>query len=98
MTTAGVALGLTGSAFSLSGKNVPRENNRVGIVGLDTSHSVAFTKTLNDPKAGPEFSGYRVVAAYPKGSNDIESSVKRIPGYTEEVQKFELKSFLQYLR
>ena len=91
MTTAGVALGLTGSAFSLSGKNVPRENNRVGIIGLDTSHSVAFTKTLNDPKAAPEFGGYKVVAAYPKGSKDIESSIKRIPGYTEEVQKYNVK-------
>ncbi len=29
----------------------------------------------------------RHVAAYPKGSNDIESSTKRIPGYTEDVKK-----------
>jgi predicted dehydrogenase len=28
-----------------------------------------------------------VVAAYPKGSPDIESSVSRVPGYTEEVKK-----------
>ncbi|MEJ7676893.1 MAG: hypothetical protein WKG06_03255 [Segetibacter sp.] len=34
-----------------------------------------------------ELKGYTVVAAYPKGSNDIESSVKRIPGYTEEVKE-----------
>jgi predicted dehydrogenase len=31
--------------------------------------------------------GFKVVAAYPKGSPDIESSTKRIPGYTEEAKK-----------
>jgi predicted dehydrogenase len=60
---------------------------KVGIIGLDTSHSTAFTKALNDPSAGSEFGGYRVVAAYPMGSSDIKSSVERIPGYTEEVKK-----------
>ncbi len=55
---------------------------RIGIIGLDTSHSVAFTKEFNNPEAGPELRGYKVVAAYPHGSRDIESSVSRIPGYT----------------
>ncbi len=57
---------------------------RVGIIGLDTSHAGAFTKTLNadTPIAGVE--GCRVVAAYPKGSPDIKSSVDRVPKYTEE--------------
>jgi len=32
------------------------------------------------------FKGYRIAAAYPKGSNDIQSSVERIPGYTEDVK------------
>lgn len=59
----------------------------MGIIGLDTSHSLAFTKAFNDPAAKPGLGGYRVVAAYPKGSNDIESSVSRIPGYTEDVRK-----------
>lgn len=60
---------------------------RVGIIGLDTSHSIAFTKELNTNPASANWQGYRVVAAYPKGSNDIESSVKRIPGYIDEVKK-----------
>src|SRR5690606_40278920 len=59
---------------------------RVGMIGLDTSHSTAFTKILNDPEAPPELSGYKVVAAYPHGSKDIEISVKRIPQFTEEVK------------
>lgn len=58
---------------------------RVGIIGLDTSHAVAFTKELNANKS--EYLGYRVVAAYPQGSKDIKSSVDRIPGYIEEVKK-----------
>lgn len=59
---------------------------RVGIIGLDTSHSIAFTKTLNNPEAGPQFGGYRVVSAFPQGSLDIASSVERIPGYTRDIQ------------
>jgi predicted dehydrogenase len=60
---------------------------RIGIIGLDTSHSVAFTKSLNAAQLNPQFSGFRITAAYPKGSADIKSSVSRIPGYTEEVKK-----------
>ena len=82
----GIGLGLTGKATSLYGKS-SADTNRVGIIGLDTSHSVAFTKALNNTDVGPEFSGYKVVAAYPKGSNDIKSSYERIPGYTEDVKK-----------
>lgn len=78
---AGVALGVTGEAIQVSG------GKRVGIIGLDTSHSTAFTKALNDPSAGDTFSGYRIVAAYPYGSLDIRSSVERIEGYTSEVKK-----------
>ena len=48
---------------------------RVGIIGLDTSHAIAFTKLLNDPAAPPELADCLVVAAYPQGSRDIESSV-----------------------
>ncbi|MCF2445689.1 Gfo/Idh/MocA family oxidoreductase [Dyadobacter sp. CY345] len=65
----------------------PAEGKRVGIIGLDTSHSVAFTKALNAASPDPVYDGYKVVAAYPQGSKDIESSVKRIPGYIEEVKK-----------
>lgn len=65
----------------------PAEGKRVGIIGLDTSHSVAFTKALNAASPDPVYDGYKVVAAYPQGSKDIESSIKRIPGYIEEVKK-----------
>jgi hypothetical protein len=58
---------------------------RVGIIGLDTSHAIAFTKMLNDAKPEADVANCRVVAAYPKGSPDIESSTSRVPGYTKEV-------------
>jgi len=64
------------------------EGKRVGIIGLDTSHSIAFAKALNDPAAGEQFGGYKIVAAYPKGSLDIQSSVERIEGYTKEIQTY----------
>ena len=60
---------------------------RVGMIGLDTSHSTAFTQLLNDSAAAPDLAGFRVVAAYPYGSRTIQSSASRIPGYTAEVEK-----------
>jgi predicted dehydrogenase len=60
---------------------------RIGIIGLDTSHSTEFTKSFNDPAAPPSLGGYKVVAAYPWGTRDIPSATGRIPEYTEEVKK-----------
>ena len=60
---------------------------RCGIIGLDTSHAIAFTQALNDEKAADDISHCRVIAAYPKGSPDIESSTKRVPEYTKTLQE-----------
>ncbi|MDH3582993.1 MAG: Gfo/Idh/MocA family oxidoreductase [Phycisphaerae bacterium] len=59
---------------------------RIGIIGLDTSHAIAFTKLFHDSEKEAGLQGFRVVAAYPKGSVDIESSVTRIPKYTEQMR------------
>lgn len=84
----GVGLGVSGSINPLFGKEgPPKTGQRVGIIGLDTSHCVAFTKEMNSIDETSQLGGYKVVAAYPKGSLDIESSVERIPGYIEEVKK-----------
>ncbi|KAA6440617.1 gfo/Idh/MocA family oxidoreductase [Dyadobacter flavalbus] len=80
----GVGLNLLGH-FPL--KAMPADGKRVGIIGLDTSHSIAFTKALNAEQPDAVYDGYRVTAAYPYGSKDIESSTKRIPGYMEDVKK-----------
>ncbi len=83
-TSALAGVGITlGSSLLAQGKN---QGKRVGIIGLDTSHSIAFAKALNDPAAGNTFGGYTIVAAYPKGSLDIKSSVDRIEGYIKEIQ------------
>jgi len=84
-TSAVAGIGVTFGSSVLA-QNKP-EGLRVGIIGLDTSHSIAFTKALNDPSAGDQFGGYKVVAAYPKGSLDIQSSVERIEGYTTQVKE-----------
>ncbi len=61
---------------------------KIGIIGLDTSHSTAFTELLNSEEDDPYVKKFEVVAAYPYGSKTIESSYKRIPGYIEEVKKY----------
>jgi hypothetical protein len=59
---------------------------RVGIIGLDTSHVVAFTRLWNDPKAQGALAGVRVVAAYPGGSPDVPASRDRVAGYTKQLR------------
>lgn len=59
---------------------------KLGIIGLDTSHSPAFIKHINNDNPKPEFQGFKVVAAYPYGSRAIQSSLDRIPGYIEEAK------------
>lgn len=60
---------------------------RVGIIGLDTSHSLAFTKLLFEDRTGA-YDGYHVVAAYPYGSRTLQLSKDRIPVQTEEMKKY----------
>lgn len=85
---AGAGLTFTSNSVSASMHDNLGEGTRVGMIGLDTSHCIALTKALNDPKAGPEFAGYKVIAAYPTaGSSDIPSSISRLAGLTEQVMQ-----------
>jgi hypothetical protein len=59
---------------------------RLGIIGTDTSHAVAFTRILNDPMSPDHVPGARVVAAYKGGSKDIESSHSRVDKFAEELR------------
>ena len=83
---AGIGLLTSQITFGKTTETV-KKGFRVGIIGLDTSHAVAFTKSLNAADAGPEFGGYKVVAAYPQGSKDIVNSTRRVPEYTDAVRK-----------
>jgi len=62
------------------------EDLRVGLIGLDTSHVVAFTKLLNDPTAKGHVPGARVVGAFRGGSPDVESSRSRISQFTQQLE------------
>lgn len=65
---------------------------KLGIIGLDTSHVIIFSDTFNNPAAKSPLPGAKVVAAYPGGSHDLDSSIGRVPGYTKDLQeKFGVK-------
>jgi len=83
---AGAGLLTSGLTFGKQDVKVA-EGRRVGMIGLDTSHSIEFTKIMNNEDTSSDFRGYRVVAAYPHGSKDIESSVSRIPAYTDQMRE-----------
>lgn len=60
---------------------------RLGIIGTDTSHVIAFSKILNDPKHPEHIPGAKIVAAFKGGSKDIESSYSRVDKYAEELAR-----------
>jgi predicted dehydrogenase len=61
---------------------------KVGVLGLDNYQAVAFTQLFHDPKAEGDLAGIRVVAAFPAGSPDIEESVRELPKWTKDIQKY----------
>jgi len=86
-TIAGLGLGLGGSVSFIYGKTqVGNNGKRIGMIGLDTGHCMSFTKQLNDPMAGDKYGGYKVVAAYPKGTEIIETWKNRIPEITKQIK------------
>jgi predicted dehydrogenase len=56
---------------------------RLGMIGLDTSHVIAFTRVINDPAKNY---GCKVVAGYPGGSPDIPSSADRVDKFTRQMK------------
>jgi len=61
---------------------------RIGMIGLDTSHSVEFTSRLNDPNNKNFVPGGKVVVAFRGGSKDMpKDSWVRVPGYAKELQE-----------
>jgi len=60
---------------------------RVGIVGTDSSHAVAFTQIFNDASFASHVPGAKVIAAYKGGSNDIPKSYERVDGFAEQLNR-----------
>jgi predicted dehydrogenase len=63
------------------------EDLRIGIIGCDTSHVIAFTEILNNPDAKGHVTGGKIVAAYKGGSPDIPSSFAHIEGYSKTLRE-----------
>jgi hypothetical protein len=59
---------------------------RLGIIGTDTSHVIAFAKILNDESQPDHVAGARIVAAYKGGSKDIKESAGRVDKFAEELK------------
>ncbi len=72
---------------SLFAEEAPK---KIGIIGLDTSHVVAFTTVFNkgpkNPADAAKFAGFRVTAAFAQGSKDIPESTVHVPDYTAKLQ------------
>ncbi|MEJ9221284.1 gfo/Idh/MocA family oxidoreductase [Paenibacillus glucanolyticus] len=58
---------------------------KIGLIGLDTSHVMAFTELLNSADHPYHVPGGWVVAAFPGGSPDFELSASRVQGYTDKL-------------
>ena len=71
------------SKKTMKGSSYVSEGKRIGIIGLDTSHSEVFTRMIN---SGEVKGGYKVVAAYPHGSLDIPEALKMKPGIIAAVK------------
>ena len=65
---------------------MPPIDLRVGLLGLDMSHAVEFTRRLNDPSHAEYVRGAKVVCGWPGGSNDFELSWSRVEKFTAEVR------------
>ena len=64
----------------------PRKTIRIGLVGLDTSHVIAFTKIINAADAGAPLNRAEVVAGYPGGSKTFPPSYTRVDRFTRELR------------
>jgi len=69
--------------ISLPAAQAQQKVFRIGMIGLDTSHVVAFTKAINNPANNY---GCKVVVGYPGGSPDVPSSADRVGKFTEELR------------
>lgn len=58
---------------------------KIGLIGLDTSHSEIFTKLLNDSKDTHHVTGAQITHVIPTYSEDLPLSKERFPHYYEIV-------------
>jgi len=68
----------------LDGRAEEQNVIRLGMIGLDTSHVIAFTNYLNNPNNNTRC---RVVAGFPGGSPDMPASADRVEKFTEQLRE-----------
>jgi hypothetical protein len=71
----------------------PKKVLRAGMIGLTTSHVIAFHSVLNDPKATGDLADVEVVAGFTGGIEDNESSWGRREKYTQDLQQKGVKIY-----
>ncbi len=82
------------AAYAVLPSDEPNQQNqrtdgmlRIGLVGLDTSHVIAFTRIINAPDAPEPFRRARVVAGYPGGSKTFPPSYTRVERFTNQLRE-----------
>jgi len=70
----------------LCGAGAAGADFRIGVLGLDTSHTVSFARLLNDPANPDHVPGGRIVAAWKGGSPDVAASASRVEGFTAQMK------------
>jgi predicted dehydrogenase len=97
MSNPALILGVSAASLALMSASALAQEPaglRLGMIGLDTSHVVAFTERLNDPASPNHVPGAKVVAAFKGGSPDIPESAGRIEGFTQTlVEKYGVKLY-----
>ena len=64
---------------------------KFGIIGLDTSHCVAFANLLNDPVNQFHVAGAEIVRAFPGGSDAFSLSKTRVGTFTEQLRAMKIE-------
>jgi len=64
----------------------PAKPIRIGMIGLDTSHVIAFANLLNNPNATGDLADVQVVAGFP-GGTDIPASADRVEKFTQQLRE-----------
>lgn len=78
------SVGLLCVAFA--SHQISAQNLHVGIIGTDSSHSVEFTRLLNDSSADKRLHGAKVVAAFRGGNPKLALSRDRIERFSSELK------------
>ncbi|GAB2992448.1 Gfo/Idh/MocA family oxidoreductase [Cyclobacterium sediminis] len=83
----GLGLSLLGQPMFSIAKNLPKEDLKVGLVGLSV-HSAAFSKILNDPNKKSDLNGCKMVALYhPPGNPDVDFTPEQLKSYQKDVEE-----------